>query len=57
MRTLDGDKFSAKKPREWNRVEQLQGLAGVMGKRRQRALWKKLVALSGWITARSKTVA
>jgi ATP-dependent exoDNAse (exonuclease V) alpha subunit len=24
MRTLDGDKFSAKKPREWNRVEQLR---------------------------------
>jgi ATP-dependent exoDNAse (exonuclease V) alpha subunit len=24
MRQLDGDKFSAKKPREWNRVEQLR---------------------------------
>ena len=31
MRTLDGDKFSAKKPREWNDKELLVQLARVMG--------------------------
>jgi ATP-dependent exoDNAse (exonuclease V) alpha subunit len=56
MRTLDGDKFSAKKPREWN-DKGLLFTGANHGQRPKTTLWKRLAARNGWITAPSKTVA